>query len=436
MNIAEKVGGLSALLESCKAGFEVTQVPSAESQDWCLSDGALQHSSGGFFSVNGYKAQGSEALLLFQPQAAVTGLLMARQGGDPYYLLQARAEPGCLGEAQFGPTVQSTPANFLRMHGGRSTPYVNAFVQHSLGTSILQDTSQLDLGGRYFLKTKRSIFAEAGLVATSPAFVWASPDAVRAGLRRSAFFNVDLRSIFAVMPWTEDGCGFSPSSDLVRNSLAAPIRTDEIGHLMELAHRTKQKPLLSCDLSELSNWRETDWGWSEDVPRQGFAIHFYKVRAAHREVEEWVQPLVDSASEGEALLACRERGGFLECFVRATPEVGLAVGAGLSPSYLRYPGTREPFPSWVSGNDTRIWLETKESDEGGRFFRDVSRYGLIWVGGGAVPRERDGAWLRVSELKMLLSMSNTCTIQLRGLASLLLCAEDSILGFGADLHSE
>ena len=79
-----------------------------------------------------------------------------------------------------------------------------------------------------------------------------------------------------------------------------------------------------------------------------------------------------------------------------------------------------PLPEWARHPAARIWLETKESDEGGRFFRDASRYGLVRVDDGVAPSDDDGLWLRISELKHFLSMSNICTIQLRGLASLLL----------------
>jgi len=45
----------------------------------------------------------------------------------------------------------------------------------------------------------------------------------------------------------------------------------------------------------------------------------------------------------------------------------------------------------------------------------------VHIDGGETPS--DGAWLRLSELKLLLRMSNVCTIQLRGVVSHLLGIE-------------
>ena len=95
-HIVTSVDGLAAVLKSSRAGFDVQRVPSQQAPDWRIEGGALQHRSGGFFSVNGFKDRTGESVLLFQPQAAVTGVLMARVKGEPVFLLQARAEPGCL----------------------------------------------------------------------------------------------------------------------------------------------------------------------------------------------------------------------------------------------------------------------------------------------------------------------------------------------------
>jgi hypothetical protein len=81
--------------------------------------------------------------------------------------------------------------------------------------------------------------------------------------------------------------------------------------------------------------------------------------------------------------------------------------------YLRYPGAlTDDLPP-----QGKVLLRTTESDEGGRFFCDTSQYELIMSSGKA---DSDGIWLRISELKFLLSKSNICSIQLRCLASMLM----------------
>ena len=418
IHVARTAADLEHKLAQSRIGFTVQRVP-AVSADWGLVDGALQHTTRGFFSVNGVRlASGDERVLLFQPQGAVTGLLNARIDGERCFLLQARAEPGCLGEAQFGPTVQSTPANFLQMHGGATTPYIRAFVEHTPFTSVVDDTTQLDLGERYLCKSKRSILAET--TAPQPAqaaFVWASCDALREAVLRSAFLNIDLRSILSIAGW-QDG-HLSPRNREVQASAAAPLRADVLGEVVRALAAAGRPQTQVVPLEDLVNWYADEWGWREREARQGFAVEFYEVTAAHREKASWVQPLVNSHGEGRAVLACRERSGVLEFLVTVAAEPGLATGAALAPSVLTYPGSALHAPRWLDAS--RLWTSTVESDEGGRFFRDVSRYETVriddWAG------DTDGFWLTLAELKAMLRTSNACTIQLRGVVSQLLGAE-------------
>lgn len=424
--VARTAEELQLVLDGCRRGFESSQVPAAEAEDWSVTDGALQHRSRGFFSVNGVRHGAGSSLLLYQPQAAVTGLISARVDGERWFLLQGRAEPGCLGEAQFGPTVQSTPANYLRMHGGAATPYVGAFIAYDPQISVLDDTTQLDLGERYLAKSKRSILVEAAEAdAPLPSFVWATPQAIAEAVRRSAFLNVDLRSILAVAAWSarEDSGELTPQSAAVRRSLAAPVRPAVLGRLLTQLHAAEPIRSRMIPLDELTNWRQTDQGWEEREPRQGFRVDFFRVKAAYREVASWVQPLVNSASEGLVILACRERGGWLEFFIRPVSERGLAAGAALAPSFVRYPGAQDELPAWLQAPQARIWSSTTESDEGGRFYRDASRYQVVRVEESAGPDDGQGAWLRLSELKLMLRTSNVCAIQLRGVVSQLLAME-------------
>jgi oxidase EvaA len=421
MHIARTAADLARSLDQSRAGFEVKRVPAAAAADqWSVIDGALQHSSRGFFSVSGVRRRrsGKTDMLLYQPQGAVTGLLSARIDGEACYLLQARAEPGCLGEAQFGPTVQSTPANFMRLHGGASTAYIESFIAHDPNLSLLDDTTQLDLGLRYLFKTKRSILAETSAPAPPlPGFIWASRGAISEAVRESAFFNIDLRSILSIAAWSgndTDGA-LAPRNGSVRRGLAAPIRPDVVARLVAALADGEREDTEFVALDGVENWRSTEWGWSEREPRQGFAIEFFETNARFREKASWVQPLVNSPTEGEVVLACRKREGQLEFLVRAVAEIGLATGAALAPTYVRYPGAAGAAPSWLQGSD---WSATTESDEGGRFYRDASRYRIVRVED--APDVSDGAWLRLPELKLFLRMSNMCTIQLRGVVSQLL----------------
>ncbi len=192
-HVVEDVGGLAPALAASRKGFSIRRTKRAEAApDWALTDGALQHRSKGFFSVTGVRDSHGERLMLYQPQGAINGMLTRRVDGERQFLFQARAEPGNVGEVQFGPTLQSTPANYLQFHGGRTSDFFPHFLQQSWDTSLLSETTQLDLGSRYLQKTKRVIIAEAaGEVPAVPSFYWLS---TRGDLRgRAARLRVQHR---------------------------------------------------------------------------------------------------------------------------------------------------------------------------------------------------------------------------------------------------
>lgn len=417
---AASLPALQDFLNESRQGFVIEPITLAGMPTWQVRDGALSHTSGGFFSIAGVEfkdPQGGptrQGIYLYQPQSALTGLLSCKIGGQRHYLLQARAEPGNLGQAQYGPTVQSTPANYLRAHGGRATPYIDFFTRFQSGLRVLHDSMQLDLGERYLFKSKRLIIAEcAADIALEPGFIWCPAALVNEAVAQSAFLNTDLRSLLALCDWDAPEAGaLRPASTAVAASLRLPVRAERLAQVQALlqgritAYRFR-------DLKQLDNWSVSEHGLREREPRQGFEIGYYQVQARWREVSAWQQPLINSGSEGQASLLCRLQDGALEVLVRVATETGLQTGKGLLPTYLRYPGA----PVTQTPPTGQVLLQTTDSDEGGRFYRDASRYELRMNPDASLA---DGVWLRVSELKQLLANSNLCTIQLRCLSSLLL----------------
>ena len=420
---------LRDVLDDCRVGFRLATVRMSDTVDWDIRDGAMQHRTGGFFSVSGVARNDGSApvIMLYQPQSAVTGILSTMIDGERHFLFQGRAEPGCMDDVQFGPTVQSTPANYLRAHGGKSTPYINEFIQQATGHRLLEDSSQLDLGERYLFKTKRSIHIQVDkALAELPSFTWTSRAAIAQSAHQSTFLNTDLRSLLSVVRWSdhEDDGELRPRNGDICKSLSAPVRPDTIGHVMarisEAAlHNSKLVPV-----QDAPGWRVDRNGLHNEHGVQGFDVVFQSVSARMREVTSWVQPLINSQTHGTVVLACRDNKGILEFFVQALRETGLCTSVGLAPSYLRYQGDAGAPPDWLVPSMDQKWSESLESDEGGRFFQDASTFSVVKCGSLPVePDTKDGAWVRLSELKFFLAQSNICTIQLRGIVSHLLAVE-------------
>ena len=142
--------------------FELEKIRLVEQRQWSLAGGNLAHVSGGFFSVTGVRGRDgtSERLALYQPQNGITGLAICSISENVYVLLQLKIEPGNSGVAQYGPTIQCTPANYRKSHGGKSTPCVELFTEYRRGANLIANTVQLDLGERYFQKTKTHSYVQ------------------------------------------------------------------------------------------------------------------------------------------------------------------------------------------------------------------------------------------------------------------------------------
>lgn len=158
VNKAESFESCSNFLDHIIHGsaFSLTQISFSDQKDWAIKQGALSHFLGGFFHVNGIKNKlnGEEHLVLYQPQSPLTGLAIYKDEKQAYVLLQARIEPGNTNVGQYGPTIQSTPSNYLRLHGGKPTAYLDIFASFSPKSNPIVCCMQLDLGKLYYQKSK------------------------------------------------------------------------------------------------------------------------------------------------------------------------------------------------------------------------------------------------------------------------------------------
>lgn len=415
--VSSDLNALHAAVASERRLFSVRRVPFAASDTWSLRSGALRHLSNGFFNIVGARQSGqADRIFIYQPQAAVTGLITTIEAGERFFLLQARAEPGNPGGIQFGPTVQATAANYLRLHGGEPTPYIEAFLTHDRRIRVLADTTQTDHGERYLYKTKRAVVLEVDEMADpAPSFHWVSSGTLSKAIGLGLFLNPDLRTLLGLCPWTisPDAGELHPASGAVRESLAAPLRADRLGAVLAQPPN-HQPPLHFVPTQALVGWSVDHDVIKEVLPHQGISVAMYDTAVGEREVKAWTQPLIEANSKGHAVMMYRHSDGGLEVFARFARETGLGSLVGLGTSFTRYPGQRTESPTWLEAGGLRVVREVEESDEGGRFYQNVWTLQFAYFEDGlGAGSDKDGVWLRLSELKALLHTSNICTIQLR-----------------------
>lgn len=411
ISVIESIHDIVKIIDYYKQNFFVERINFSDSLDWFFKDGALIHKSRGFFSIVGIEDEGkNQHLLMYQPQHAITGLLTSMIDGKRCYLIQARAEPGNINGIQFGPTVQSTPANYMRLHGGNTTPYLEWFIYNTRDVKVVSESTQLDFGERYLYKCKRLIIVELSVpVESHDNYVWISHDLFIEMLNENNLFNLDLRSLFSLLPWN-----YHAYEKIVINSNRI---ANVLNHFVP-----KSKNSFIIDLRNLSNWDISDLSISEKIDRQNFSVSLYKITTKGREINNWVQPLISSHSFGKVILLYRKINGYMNVLVSINNEIGLSSGCAIFPTCYYYPGNAprkslEMINEIIEYNNIDLISTVENSDEGGRFYQDVSYYELYKVDNQIKIIGNNLVWLNLKELYIFLNMSNIVSIQLRAAIS-------------------
>lgn len=152
----------------------VERIPLVDCKGWRLDEeqGSIVHQSGEFFRVDGIRVTDStdrevsggwEQPILTQIgyDGGILGLIRKRINDVPHYLVEAKAEPGNPNIVQISPTVQATFSNIKRAHGGKSTPFVQYFLNpFENNATVILDRWMSEDGGRLFNKRNKSMIVE------------------------------------------------------------------------------------------------------------------------------------------------------------------------------------------------------------------------------------------------------------------------------------
>lgn len=404
IRVADDLNALVAFMDETRtdADFRIETIALPDAKHWSITEGMISHETGGFFHIVGLsdRATGREDLMIYQPQSALTGLIVHRAGGRIFVLVQARVEPGNSRLVNLGPTVQSTAGNYLRLHGGRPTHFLEPFLTYAAGTSPRFVSTQLDLGEFYYLKQKTlSVVETDTMVSTPPAFAWVGLDVLAAAARQDQIVNTDLRSMLATTPWEYwSDLGGAQSCETIGG-------TESI--VPQVARATSPDRRM-IPITALKNWEMDEFG-VHPVDGAGRSVLFHDVISRGREVERWQQPLMHLNEPIAAVLLTRGEGDEREFLVTFDEEFG-------------FPGRVLAMPS-LSGSHSDIerpegetLAECVQSEEGGRFYRVETRYSVMQVADAypATPRQ---AWVSTGTLRQILQASNRASLTLRGVSA-------------------
>ena len=413
--------------------YRVTRVPLDALDGWHFdpATGNLGHRSGGFFTVEGIEASLGEDSgtwtqpIIIQDEIGILGILVQRFGGAPYFLMQAKMEPGNVNTLQLSPTVQATRSNYTRVHRGNAVPYLEYFVDRRHGRRVF-DALQSEQGSWFLAKRNRNMIVEVPEGAEVPShdnFRWVSLPLLKDLLRIDNVVNMDSRTVLSGLPFLhdeQDRGGPWPHTTAQILSWFTEARSN---HVLE----RRRIPLNQVK------------GWSRGPDRieheRGtfFTVLGVDVEASSREVARWSQPLLAPVDRGVVAFLGRRTApdADWQLLVHAQSEAGTSDVVEMSPTvncvpqnYAHLPAEqRPPFLDHVlSAPPSRVHFDTVLSEEGGRFHHAENRYLLVEVPDGFpadVPD--DYIWMTRRQLTGFVRYGNHVNVVAR---SLLACLMD------------
>lgn len=397
-------------LDSCKDWLELIRErddfrcePASlkASSAWQLHDGAIVHKSGRFFSVIGlqWEADGvrhSQAFL-DQQEVGTLGFVVREHHGERQILCHAKVEPGNVGAVQIAPTCQATRSNLDRVHGGQTPPYADVFT-NGMGESI-SESLQSEQGSRFFRKRNLNVVLVCEDVGIEDAqHRWLPLSLFCHMLTEDFLVNTDARSVICSSDWRQlfGRPLFSGSGDFsraLRRSFEMPANEEA---LMRVASRMQalrdQMPApSSCSLERLPSW-SLDPDRYETLIGPEHAILHIRTHSETREVSDWDQPVFCSKAQARQTLLCSRIRGQLRFGFRYLREPGLLNAVEFAPTLAG------ELPAELAAAHNH--LTVRQSDEGGRFFHDVTEYSIREIDRPLV--DRGVAWLTLAEVQRLL----------------------------------
>jgi oxidase EvaA len=422
--------------------YRVEEVPLDTLAHWQVGD-RLRHSSGRFFTVEGLSVRTDFGParhwcqpIIVQPEIGILGILVKRIAGVHHFLMQVKMEPGNTSLVQYAATVQATPSNYQRVHGGRATPYLDHFLRGTRG-HILVDRLLSEHASWYLHKRNRNMIVEVPPDEDLPVqddFTWLTLGQLR---RQLALGNVNMnaRTVLACISYPSGGDPRIQAriddefhAEIVASHGAGRTDADLAAAMTWLID---QKETYTLDvrrigLPDMDEWfsdgesiRHRDGGY--------FRIIGLSVEATSREVGTWSQPMLEPVPGNLVAFLCQRRSGVLRFLVQAMVQPGstdrLEVAASIqyAPGYCRGPRDLPPLMEYLTSPASRIRHESVQSEDGGRFHRADTKHVVIELPEDhVVDVPANYRWMTFGTLSRLMHSGYYVNVEARSLVACLL----------------
>lgn len=417
--------------------FQIEQIEFSKMSKWKIEDttGNIRHQSGRFFSIEGISVETNFGAIsawsqpiINQPEVGFLGIITKKISGVLHFLMQAKMEPGNINMIQLAPTLQATRSNYMRVHQGKSPPFLEYF-RNNPKRNVLVDVLQSEQGGRFLRKRNRNIIIqvpENAPIKECDDYIWMTLGQINTLLRRNNVINMDARTVLSCIAFHRTRGPHNLHYDIFGGS--SINSEDEI-----LAWFTEMKCrydllVTAIPLCSVRNWcRDSRRIFHESG--NYFEVIAVRVEADNREVGAWTQPLVRPCREGIIALVVRLFKGVPHFLIQAKVEAGNFDVVEMAPTvqcltgdYKQTPpGMRPAFLEYVlSAKPEQVVFDTLQSEEGGRFFHEENRNVIVLADDDFPASIPDNfIWVSYNQLKTFIRFNNFVNIQCRCLLSAL-----------------
>lgn len=437
--------------------FDVRKIPITKLRKWSFnkSTGDLEHASGGFFSIRGLKVRTNIGLvpewsqpIIDQPEVGVLGIITKKIDGILYFLVQAKPEPGNINTYQLSPTVQATRSNYMRLHGGKSTQYLEYFLGKK-SARVLVDQLQSEQGARFYHKRNRNIIVrlkDNQEIKVGPNHRWLTLGQIHSLVHKNNTVNMDTRSVVSEINFDPEvvlsldkvdpdelraclessSIVIKPISDFAislmisSHSNSRPLHTME--ELLQKITREKFKTSMESQLiplKDVEKWMRT----SREISHEGkkyFSIIGVRVKAGNREVSSWDQPIMKQKDPGIIGFIVKEINGVLHFLVQLKMESGVMDLLEMAPTVQCITDNWDDLPPYTENFINRKGFttiaDTYQSEEGGRFYQESNQNAILFANKD-FPEDESAffMWVSLKQLKEFIKFNNFVNIETRSL---------------------
>jgi len=411
------------------------------------SSGNISHKSGRFFSVIGVRIRhriDREELvwdqpIIEQPETGILGILAKQINKVLHFCLQAKEEPGNIGDIQLSPTVQATYSNYTGAHGGARPLFLELFTGSDQSRNMFARLQTED-GGRFLYKSNRNMITvvENDFPQELPdGFIWLTLRQIVRLMKQDNLVNACTRSILSsLVSASEWGQKHAEMNEDHQQKSRIHEQADGIRATLQwLDDRRAANHMLTerIGLNDLQEWNIDDKGFFSHREKRFFRIVGLRISAGKREVRSWSQPIIENLAAGIIGLLIRNGTHGIELLMQSKAEVGNRSTVQLGPTVQftqgNYEGSRKlkkPFlyDEFLEPARYRLVHESRQTEEGARFYREYHLHRILLMPDSEIlETPADYHWLPLDQVMFLIHLGEQVNSCARSILSCLPCRE-------------